>query len=91
MPCGTVSWVSSLFGAHALGQEKRIGRKNETQSLGEPVRLRLYFTFFRFFRVHARLGECSFLAVGDEVLADLDGVEGGAFLDLVTAEPEGEA
>ena len=69
----------------ACGERKRRNR------CGNQSGCALAFTFFRFFRVRARLGEGLFLAVGDEVLADLDGVEGGAFLDLVTAEPEGEA
>lgn len=35
--------------------------------------------------------ELLLLAVGDEVLTNLDCVEGCALLDLVTAEPEGQA
>ena len=69
----------------ACGERKRRNR------CGNQSGCALVFTFFRFFSVRARLGAELFLAVGDEVLADLDGVEGGAFLDLVTAEPEGEA
>ena len=79
---------------HVLGLGDGLWRKKEAQSLWKSVGLRLgfyVFTFFRFFSVRARLGEGLFLAVGDEVLADLDGVEGSAFLDLVATEPEGQA